>query len=270
MQKKFNYGIDALSYFDQGKGATTILLIHGFGEDASIWETQTIFLANYCRVIVPNLPGVHCKTLPLHHSQKPTLQLYVEVLHALMHHLEIEAYIVIGHSMGGYIGLAFADYYTNHVKGLLLLHSTVYEDNQAKKESRIKIAEFIDHYGSSKYLETAVPQLYGTQFKKVAPDKIQIQIENAMDISKETLIQFVFAMRNRKSYIHLLHQKNIPIWMIVGKEDIAVPFEDSLAQIKLLDPKNVLVLNHVGHMGMIEASEQVNKAILQFIQPVLK
>lgn len=268
MQKKYNYGIDELSYVDQGKGAKTILFIHGFGEDASIWESQTSFLANYCRVIVPNLPGVHCTTLPLHHSQKPTLKLYVEILHALMHHLAIEEYFIVGHSMGGYIGLAFAEDYANHVKGLLLLHSTTYEDNQAKKESRMKIAEFIDTYGTSKYLETAVPQLFGTKFKKAVPEKIQTLIETAMHISKATMIQFVFAMRNRKSYTHLLQQKNMPIWMIVGKEDMAVPFEDSLAQIKLLNPKNVLVLNHVGHMGMLEESEEVNKTILQFIQSI--
>jgi pimeloyl-ACP methyl ester carboxylesterase len=134
---QYEYGIDQLSYFDVGKGDKTILLIHGFGEDHCIWKSQIEFLSKKYRVIAPNIPGVQCKPLALHHSQAPSIRMYVEVLHELMHHLNIEHYYIAGHSMGGYIGLSFADYYTNHVQGLLLIHSTTYEDNEAKKASRM-------------------------------------------------------------------------------------------------------------------------------------
>jgi pimeloyl-ACP methyl ester carboxylesterase len=67
----------------------------------------------------------------------------------------------------------------------------------------------------------------------------------------------------------MLTQKRIPVWMIVGKEDIAVPFEDSQAQIELLPAKNVLILEQVGHMGMLEATDQVNQAMHQFIQEAI-
>ena len=165
----YNYGIDELAYYDQGKGEQTILLIHGFGEDHAIWKNQIEFLSSHYRVIAPNLPGVHCKPLALHHSQAPNIRMYVEVLHELMHHLHIEQYYIVGHSMGGYIGLSFADYYVNHVQGLLLFHSTTYEDNEAKKTSRMKVAEFIQEWGVSKYLETATPNLFGDAFKKTNP-----------------------------------------------------------------------------------------------------
>ena len=112
----YNYGIDQLAYFDEGKGEQTILLIHGFGEDNSIWKNQIEFLSTHYRVIAPNLPGVHCKPLVLHHSQSPNIRMYVEVLHDLMHHLNIDQYFIAGHSMGGYIGLSFADVYVNHVQ----------------------------------------------------------------------------------------------------------------------------------------------------------
>jgi pimeloyl-ACP methyl ester carboxylesterase len=56
--------------------------------------------------------------------------------------------------------------------------------------------------------------------------------------------------------------------MIVGEEDIAVPLEDSLQQTQLLPPNNVIILKHVGHMGMLEATEKVNNALLSFIQSV--
>ena len=265
----YNYGIDELAYFDEGKGEQTLLLIHGFGEDNTIWKNQIDFLSTYYRIIAPNIPGVNCKPLVLHHSQAPSIRMYVEVLHDLMHHLHIDQYFIVGHSMGGYIGLSFADYYVNHVQGLLLFHSTTYEDNEAKKLSRMKVAEFIEEYGTLKYLETATANLFSNKFKEEHPGAIQTVIDSASDISKEAMMQFVFAMRNRQAHIHMLTQKRIPVWMIVGKEDIAVPFEDSQAQIELLPPKNVLILEQVGHMGMLEATDQVNQAMHQFIQEAI-
>ena len=261
----YNYGIDQLAYFDEGKGDQTILLIHGFGEDHGIWKNQIEFLSTHYRVIAPNLPGVHCKPLTLHHSQAPSIRMYVEVLHDLMHHLNIDQYFITGHSMGGYIGLSFADYYVNHVQGLLLLHSTTYEDNEAKKTSRMKVAEFIQEWGVSKYLETATPNLFGDAFKKANPAAIQNVIDSGLGISPEVMIQFVFAMRNRKAMTHLLQQNNMPVWMIAGEADLAVPIQDSLEQIKLLPSSNSLVLKEVGHMGMLEATDLVN----QFIKKML-
>ncbi len=267
----YDYGEDQLAYFDEGntnvnKGKPAILLIHGFGEDHCIWKQQIEFLSNFYRVIAPNLPGVHCKPLHIHHSHAPSIRNYVEVMHELMHSLHIEKYYVLGHSMGGYIGLAFADYYVNHVIGLGLIHSTTYEDSPAKKESRLKVAEFIQEYGTQKFLETSTQNLFGNAFKQAHPDKIQDVMDSVSDVSPEAMVQFVMAMRNRSAHTHMLTQQHIPIWMIVGEEDIAVPFEDSMQQTQLLPPNHVIVLKQVSHMGMLEATEQVNNALLGFIQ----
>ena len=212
------------------------------------------------------MPGVHCKPLTIHHSHVPSIRNYVEVLHELMHSLHIEKYYVVGHSMGGYIGLAFADYYVNHVIGLGLVHSTTYEDSTAKKESRLKVAEFILEHGTRKFLETSTQNLFANAFKLTHPDKIQDVMDSVSDISPEAMVQFVMAMRNRKAHTHLLSQQRIPIWMIIGEEDIAVPIEDSMQQTQLLPEKNVMILKQVGHMGMLEATPQVNSGILRFIQ----
>jgi pimeloyl-ACP methyl ester carboxylesterase len=267
----YDYGVDQLAYFDEDNGESqdtkaVVLLLHGFGEDHCIWKEQITFLSKYFRVIAPNLPGVHCKPLNIHHSHAPSIQNYVELMHELMHSLHIDKYYVIGHSMGGYIGLAFADYYVNHVIGLGLVHSTSYEDSPAKKESRLKVAEFIQEHGTQKFLETATQNLFGNAFKKTHPEQIQNVMDSVSDVSSEAMIQFVMAMRNRKAHTHLLTQQRIPIWMIVGEADIAVPIEDSLQQTQLLPPNNVLILEEVGHMGMLEATEQVNHALLRFIQ----
>lgn len=265
MQNWYSYGIDRLSYIDEGNGPITILLIHGFGEDYQVWNSQIAFLSQHFRIIAPNLPGIHCKPLPIHHTETPNIRLYVNVMHELMHHLQIEQYYVIGHSMGGYIGLEFADYYINHVIGLGLVHSTTYADSDAKKQSRIKVAEFLETNGTGKYIETATPNLFGPSFKLKHPERIQALMDAMIDVSSDAMIQFVMAMKNRKQHIHLLKQNRIPVWMIIGDADIAVPLHDSIEQAKLLPTGNVLILKGVGHMGMIEAPDQVNQAIFQFI-----
>ena len=267
----YDYGEDELAYFDEGDNESvnnkpTMLLIHGFGEDHCIWKNQIKFLSQHYRVIAPNLPGVHCKTLTIHHSHKPSISNYVEVLHDLMHSLHIEKYYIAGHSMGGYIGLAFADYYVNHVIGLALVHSTTFEDSAAKKEIRLKVAEFIQEQGTRKFLEATYQNLFGNNFKKAHPDKIQDVIDSVSDISPEAMIQFVMAMRNRSAHEQMLREQRIPIGMIVGEEDIAVPIEDSLLQTQLLPANNVIILKNVGHMGMLEATDQVNNALLKFIK----
>ena len=172
--------------------------------------------------------------------------------------------------MGGYISLAYADYYVNHVQGVGLIHSSSFEDSEAKKESRNKVAEFIETFGTRRYLETAVANLYGAVFKKEYPEIIQNRMDSVSDISPIAMIQFTMAMKNRKAFTSLLSQKRIPIWMIVGKADLAIPFEDSKAQLDLLPPENVLVLDHVGHMGMLEAPDEVSQAIHEFVQQAIK
>ena len=265
MQKLYNYGNDSLSYIDEGNGPVTILLIHGFGEDNKVWINQIAFLSKQYRIIAPNLPGVHCKPLTIQANNTPAINNYVEVLHALMHDLHIEQYFIMGHSMGGYIGLAFADYYTNHVQGLGLIHSTTYADSEVKKESRLKIVAFLKTFGTEKFLETATPNLFGPDFKRAHPEQIQQLIVSVSDISADAMIQFVMAMHNRTAFTHLLQQNSLPILMVIGDADMAVSFEDSTAQAKLLPPENVIVLKGIGHMGMLEASEQVSEGILQFV-----
>ena len=265
MQKLYNYGNDSLSYIDEGNGPVTILLIHGFGEDNQVWVHQIAFLSKQYRIIAPNLPGVHCKPLQMQANETPEIKHYVEILHALMHDLHIEQYYIMGHSMGGYIGLALADYYTNHVQGLGLIHSTTYADNEVKKESRLKIAAFLQAFGTEKFLETATPSLFGPALKLAHPEQIQQLIDRASGISSEAMIQFVMAMYKRKAYTHILQQNKIPVLLIAGDADMAVPFEDSMAQAKLLPPENVILLKGIGHMGMLEASQQVSEGILRFV-----
>ena len=262
----FEFNKQQMGYTKTGTGPAVVLL-HGFGEDHHIFNGTVTILEKTYAVYTPDLIFTGMSqfnaTTPITNF---SIEYLADSIAALIEYEKIETCILLGHSMGGYIGLSFADYYVNHVQGLLLLHSTTYEDNEAKKLSRMKVAEFIQEWGVSKFFESATPNLFGDAFKKTNPGTIQNLIESGLGIGQEAMIQFVFAMRNRKAMTHLLQQSNLPVWMIAGDADLAVPIQDSLEQIKLLPSPNSLVLKEVGHMGMLEATDQVNQFIHQCIQ----
>jgi len=132
MQKTISYHTVSISYTVQGTG-TPVVLLHGFGEDGHIWDEQVSFLQKYCQLIVPDLPGSGKSAIlrPQHlHPPTPNSQFlppisiydYADVIHALLLAEKITRCIMLGHSMGGYITLAFAEKYPQLLKSFGLVH----------------------------------------------------------------------------------------------------------------------------------------------------
>ena len=134
MQKFFIYQTATISYSVQGKGKPVVLL-HGFGEDSSIWDQQVLFLKEHCLLIVPDLPGSgKSDLLKLKVEPDPiSIDDYADCIYSLLQHEAIPFCIMLGHSMGGYITLAFAEKYPLLLEGFGLIHSTAYADSEEKK-----------------------------------------------------------------------------------------------------------------------------------------
>src|SRR4051812_32476186 len=124
---------DTLSYQALGKGPA-VVLIHGFCEDQSIWSDYIQKLSRDYHVIVPDLPGFG-KSSP-EFGEAVTMEYYARRVHEV---LEIvlqaeERVTFIGHSLGGYVALAFAELYPERINGMGLFHSTAFADNEEKKQ----------------------------------------------------------------------------------------------------------------------------------------
>src|SRR5687768_2464498 len=127
MEKIFEYETVAIHYLSEGEGIPVVLL-HGFGEDRRVFENQIAFLKDHCRLIVPDLPGSG-KSGVLN-GEEVSMISYADCVHALLQHEKIARCILLGHSMGGYITLAFAKKYGEELMGFGLLHSTAFADNE--------------------------------------------------------------------------------------------------------------------------------------------
>src|SRR5664279_3334509 len=99
--------------------------------------------------------------------------------------------VLIGHSMGGYIALAFAEKYPEKINALGLFHSSSYADSAEKKEAREKNIRFILKNGSAPFIEQSIPGLYSDSFKRDNPEEIQIQVERYANFNPDSLVQYL-------------------------------------------------------------------------------
>ncbi len=262
MDKKINTEYGSLSYTDTGSGIALVLL-HGFGEDSTIWEQQVNYLKPHCRLLVPDLPGTGSSTFTA--QTELSIEAMAKAIEAILVHEQIDKCIMMGHSMGGYITLAFAERYPDRLLKMALIHSTAYADSDEKKNNRLKSMGLIEEYGSYAFLKNSIPNLFGAAYKKDSPEIINQLIQKSALFNKESLKAYTKAMMLRPDRSCILEQSKIPILFIAGTEDNAVPLTDILIQAELPAKKYLYILEGVGHMGMLEATDLVNQYLLLFI-----
>ena len=264
MQKNFHYNNANIFYRMEGEGIAVVLL-HGFGEDGGVWDEQ-IPLKTYCKLIIPDLPGSGASTFTKREPLASTIEFYADCIYALLKNENIDACIMLGHSMGGYITLAFAEKYPQLLKGFGFVHSTAFADSEEKKQNRQRGIELMDQYGSYAFLKNTTPNLFSNKFKKEHPRKINSLIERGNNFSKDALQDYYRAMMQRPDRTAVLKNSKIPVLFIIGTEDTAAPMQDVLKQVHLPEIAYIHILENTAHMGMWEASEKLNTAILEFIK----
>lgn len=275
MQKLFETSDAVVSYRIEGEG-TAVVLLHGFGQDSNVWNEQVNYLKSHCRLIVPDLPGSgksvfknNPSALVTSSSKPSTVEYYADCIKALLAHENIIHCIMLGHSLGGYITLSFAERYPQQLAGFGLVHSTAFEDNEEKKLNRQKSIRMIKEYGSYAFIKNTMPPLFGKLFKVAHPEKIKQIAEAGNNFSKHTLQLYYSAMRDRPDRTAVLQNSEVPVLFVIGTEDIAAPQGDVLKQVHLPKIVYIHIFEKIGHMGMLEAPEKMNTALLEFIKGVI-
>lgn len=260
MEKTILYQGQKIFYQTTGSGRP-VMLVHGFGEDGNIWKNQAGFLKEKFQVIIPDLPGSgKSETI-----QDMSIEGMAEVLHSVIHEEYIDKCIVIGHSMGGYITLALAEKYWNHVHTFGLVHSTAFADNNEKKAIRKKGIEFIHQHGAFEFLKTTTPNLFSANSRSAIPHSINEFITTLKDFSANSLIAYYHAMMNRPDRTFVLKNAINTVLFIAGEQDNAVPLADSLEQSYLPESCQFHILKKSGHMGMLEETEELNRILESFL-----
>ena len=254
-----DYKNAAIFYTDQGKG-TVVVLIHGFLENSSMWNKITPELSKRNRVITIDLLG-HGKSDCLGYVH--SMELFAATIKAVLKHLKIRKYILVGHSLGGYISLALAKINPLQIKGLCLLNSTSNEDSEERKELRTRANKMVQNN-----FETMVKLSVSNLFHQGNLLKFKKEIEAVKEEALQTSVQGYIAanegMKIRKNTNYLLVESNFKKLLIIGEKDPVLKYQTSLEEAKKTNSKFVVFPD--GHMSHIENTAELITVLKNFVK----
>jgi len=236
-----------VNYTELGKGSA-VLLIHGFLESIWMWKEVAPELAKRHRVICIDLPGHGLSDcIGYVHSMEEM----AEACYHDIHHLRIRKVALVGHSMGGYVALAFAELFPDHVRSLALYQSTAKADSPAKKIDRERASDLIKENHVS-FVKQSIPLL----FRPVNRKKFKLQIEGlkseALKTSKQGIIAALAGMRDRPNREVLLKFPPYPVHIIASDKDPRIPLEESQSLAAISSEVQLHLIQGSGHMSYIE------------------
>lgn len=250
-----------ISYTDVGKG-TAIVLLHGFLENQTMWDAYVADFSKKYRVITIDLLG-HGKTDPLGYVH--SMEDNADVVHAVLSELKIRKAVFVGHSMGGYVALAFAELYADNVKGMVLLNSTSRADSDERKTNRDRAIKAVKQ-SYTNFVRLSIANLFSENNRERLAEEIENVKTEALKTPLQGIVASLEGMKIRKDREVILHFANYPILLILGKNDPVLNYEESLEQ---MDGTAVKLLAFPdGHMSHIENKDDLKKNLLDFFKQV--
>jgi pimeloyl-ACP methyl ester carboxylesterase len=261
MSKTALFKKGTVTFSDQGKGRVVVLL-HGYLGNKDIWQNTITNLSKSYRVIAIDLPG-HGQTDNFGYVH--SMELMAKCVKKVMDSLRLKKYVIVGHSMGGYAALAFAELFPESLKGLCLMHSTAWADSDEKKKDRSRAIKLVKA-DKRVYTKTTIKNLFATKNLKYLKDEVAFATHIAQGISKQSAVAALEGMKDRPNRDIILGMVEYPVMMVIGELDNILPYQGLLEQAELIRNKHVLLLEHDGHMGFLESPRIVNKALRKFLR----
>jgi len=261
MEKAISVNNKNINYQVHGNGETLVLL-HGYLESLEMWKQHQEFLSSKYQVISIDLPG-HGKTDNF--SEIHTMPFMADLVHEILQMENIDKCVMVGHSMGGYTTLAFAEKYPEMLTGFGLFHSHASADTDEAKKNRERTIEIIKQ-DKGHFINQFIPSLFAADNVDKFASQIEVQISHADAMPKESIIAAMAGMKERASSVDILMDTKVPVLFISGKHDSRIPVEKILAQAALPSTSQILILGDVGHMGWIEESPKTIAALDGFMK----
>ncbi|MFP4018520.1 MAG: alpha/beta fold hydrolase [Bacteroidales bacterium] len=260
--KTLNFNEKRIAYQIEGEG-TPVALLHGYLETMEVWDEMAIQLSQYFSVIRLDLPG-HGKSDV--YGDTHSMEFMAD---AVKHVLESEGYkscFLIGHSLGGYVALAFLEKYPEFLRGLSLFHSHPFADTEEVKSNRKREIDLVLEGQKEKIISTNIPKLFADFNLPKFVDKVDKMKQKALQIPGEGIIANLNGMMQRPGRYELLKQSMKPFLLIAGKWDKYIDYDKIISQIVLPENGKLVTLEHSGHLGFVEEREKAFKAIYNFAE----
>ena len=261
MSKTFHFKNTTISYTDQGKG-TAIVFLHGFLENQKMWEAFVPELSKKYRIITIDLLGHgNSESLGYVHSMEDN----ADVVYAVLSELRLRKAIFVGHSMGGYVALAFAELYPEAVKGLVLLNSTSRADSEERKANRDRAIKAVKQ-NYSNFVRLSIANLFSENNRERLAEEIEKVKEEALKTPLQGIVASLEGMKIRKDREVLLHFSPYPMLLILGEKDPVLNYQETIEQIE--GTKVSLKTFPDGHMSSIENRDDLMVVLSTFFKKI--
>lgn len=246
-----------VAFARRGKG-TPLVLLHGYPLDRTIWNDVAEMLLDDFDLIMPDMRGFGQSDVM---EADRSIMAYASDVAGLIERLGIRKAHVAGHSMGGYVALAFARTYPRQIAGLGLVASQQLADTEDRKSARHATAEQILKNGVGEVVDGMSPQLSpNTEIQAFVRRVISNQRPMGLAVALD-------AMAGRPDSTDVLRSFSAPAVIIHGASDALIPVERAREMRLLLPAAHYLELTGVGHMPMMENPAAVAEA-LRFLGPI--
>jgi len=257
-----------VSYSDQGPDdSPVIIFIHGFPFNKSMWDTQMDALKDNYRVIAYDVRG---------HGNSDagigafSIELFVNDLVRLMDKLKLYKAILCGLSMGGYIALNAAIKYPERFDALILNDTQCIADTPEIKEKRQVAINSIKEKGVEQYADESIKNLFAPESFTQRAHVISKVKEMIVNTPEQTLCNTLNALAERKETCNQLQAIDIPVLIMVGKEDKITPIAAAQLMHKKIPDSTLKIILHAGHVTNLENPTAFNYRLVKFLELVCK
>lgn len=237
-----------------------IVLVHGFGLDRSIWHDLVAKHLTQWQVILPDLRGHGGSDAPVGPYPITTL---AQGLAQLIDQMGFEKVLICGHSMGGYVALAFAECFPHRLAGLGLITTNASADSAEKRAGRYTLIEEVRQRGSVAVADGLAPQL--SHHPPVIEDAYRLIYQTSPD----GLIGALEGMAERPDRTALLQKIEVPALVVAGEDDQIAGLDGARAMAAALPKGKFVSLPGVGHMPMLEAPDALGSALHSLMERVV-
>ncbi|GHT23113.1 alpha/beta hydrolase [Bacteroidia bacterium] len=251
---------------DEGAGEV-VFLLHGYLETLDIWDDFCDHLLPRYRIIRMDIPG-HGQSATV--AKTHSMDMMAEAAEAVLQDLNISRCVLVGHSMGGYVSLAYLANFPKRLAGVCLFHSSPLADDAKKKSARDKEIRLVDDGKLSLIGHFSIPNGFAEDNLEKFSAKVTFARELALLSPPDGVTALLRGMRDRPDRQALLRENSVPVLFLLGKYDSYIHTEPLLPLAASFPHSETVVLEHSGHSGYIEEPEKSAEVLINFIDKCYK
>lgn len=253
----------ALAYQDSCSGPT-VLFIHGFPLNSSLWEPQMEDLNDTARLLAPDLRGYGLSPA----TEGPySMEMLAGDCFGLLNTLGVQPPVVVcGHSMGGYIAFEFVRRYPEVVAGLVLVATRAAADTAETRENRDRMAEQVREDGPAELSAGMLPKLLAPDSYENDEKLVAFVREMINSASVNGIVGALAAMKERPDSTPLLPELDVPTLIIHGEEDDIVPLAEAEGMCEAIPDAELVIVPNAGHLPNLEGAAQFNGALWNYLE----